>query len=195
MPSRGAPAFDGGDAIGGGDGAPSCHTRPSRSPKVQDEAIGADAPVLDHLGLRFKVFVEGEEGVVDHVAVVAADIGGGPDGIEVLEVGMGHDPQHRLGAGGRGKGSGGGDGGRQAQASSHGGTPVTMAGALDTISAPTSISPRRRARQGPHGRAGQEKKRRASDSAPEGNGAAASSIHDSTSRCTTAACRSRSSMW
>src|SRR5262249_48088473 len=40
------------------------------------------------------LLVHGEQGVVDHVAVVAADVGGGPDRIDDLEVRV-HDRAQR----------------------------------------------------------------------------------------------------
>jgi hypothetical protein len=53
-------------------------------------------PLVDHLRLDLEVAVQREQRVVDHVAVVAHDVGGGPDRIEDLEIRMVDDAEGRL---------------------------------------------------------------------------------------------------
>jgi hypothetical protein len=49
--------------------------------------------VIDHLGFDLQLLVGAEEGVVHQVPVVARDVGGRPDGIQHLQVGLCHEPQ------------------------------------------------------------------------------------------------------
>ena len=58
--------------------------------------VGALGPALHHLRLDLAVFVGAKEGVVDHVAVVAAHVGGGPDRVQHCEVAVRHHAQHFL---------------------------------------------------------------------------------------------------
>ena len=81
-------------------GLPSCHSRPSRSVKRIALAVGRDVVLLDHLRLDRALLVLREQRVIDHVAVVADDVGGGPDRIEDLQVRMHHRAQGRLGKAG-----------------------------------------------------------------------------------------------
>ena len=55
------------------------------------ELVVAHRPALDHLRLRLELGVEREQLVVDQVAVVAHDVGGGPHRIDNLEIRMHHD--------------------------------------------------------------------------------------------------------
>ena len=50
------------------------------------ELVVAERPGIDHLRLRLEVLVEREQRVVDHVAVVARDVGRGPDRIEAAQI-------------------------------------------------------------------------------------------------------------
>jgi hypothetical protein len=59
-------------------------------------AVGRGLPLVDHLRLGLEVLVHRKQRVVDHVAVIAADIGGGPDRIDVLQVGVRNDAQGRA---------------------------------------------------------------------------------------------------
>jgi hypothetical protein len=59
------------------------------------ELVVAHRPALDHLRTRLELGVKREERVVDHVAVIADDVGGGPDRIDDLEIRV-HDGLQRL---------------------------------------------------------------------------------------------------
>ena len=81
-------------------GWPSCQARPSRSVKVW-VSLSADTSYLSTIcGLISPFASVAEQRVVDHVAVVADDVGGGPDRIEDLEVRVHHGPQRLLRVGG-----------------------------------------------------------------------------------------------
>jgi hypothetical protein len=60
------------------------------------ELVAAHAPFVDHLRLDLQLFVEREQRVVDHHAVVGADERRGPDGIDDLEVGVERHFQRRF---------------------------------------------------------------------------------------------------
>ncbi len=62
-------------------------------PQALVRALG---PALDHLRLDLAVGVGAEQGVVDHVAVVADHVLRGPDGVEDGQVGVRHHLQHLL---------------------------------------------------------------------------------------------------
>ena len=62
----------------------------------RDELVLRNLPALRHLRPDLALLVGGEQGVVDHVAVVARDVGRGPDRIEDLQVRVHHDLQRRL---------------------------------------------------------------------------------------------------
>src|SRR4051794_10282227 len=64
--------------------------QPVAQGELVSELVGAFVVFLDHLRLDLALAVHGEERVVDHVAVVAGDVGSGPDRVDDLEVGM-HD--------------------------------------------------------------------------------------------------------
>ena len=59
------------------------------------QAVVAGRPAVDHLRLDLELLVHGEQRVVEHVAVIARDVGAAPDRIEHLHVGM-HDDAQRL---------------------------------------------------------------------------------------------------
>ena len=86
-------------------GVPSCHSSPSRSLKVQVSPSSLDTPGVDHLRLDLELLVHGEQRVVEHVAVIAHDVGAAPDRIEHLEIGM-HDDLEGLRRGERRCGNG-----------------------------------------------------------------------------------------
>src|SRR3546814_15977916 len=50
-----------------------------------------------HLRLRLQILVEREQRVVDHIAVVAGDIGRRPDRVDVLEIGVRNDLEGGFG--------------------------------------------------------------------------------------------------
>ena len=52
------------------------------------QGVVAHLPGVHHLRPDFQVFVQGEQHVVDHVTVVAGDVGGGPDGVDDLQIGV-----------------------------------------------------------------------------------------------------------
>jgi hypothetical protein len=71
------------------------------------ELVGRDLPLVDHLRLDLELVVEGEQRVVDHVAVMGGNQRGGPDRIDDLEIRMQRDLERSLRVGGRRKRSGG----------------------------------------------------------------------------------------
>ena len=60
------------------------------------ELVVGGRPLVDHLRLDLEVAVQREQRVVDHVAVVAHDVGRRPDRIEDLQIGVIDHPQGRL---------------------------------------------------------------------------------------------------
>src|SRR5262249_30572116 len=66
------------------------------------EPVGRNCGVVDHLRPDLAVRVGGEQGVVDHVAMVADNVRAAPDRIEDLEIRVHDDAQHRLGPNGSG---------------------------------------------------------------------------------------------
>ena len=91
-----APADQRGGAVVGGDRLAVMEAQAVAQHEGVSLAVGRGLPLVDHLRLGLEVFVHREQRVVDHVAVVAADVGGGPDRIDVLQVGMRDDAQHRA---------------------------------------------------------------------------------------------------
>src|SRR5205823_8106784 len=84
------------------------------------------------LRLQLEVLVQREQGVEDHVAVVARDVRRGPDRIEDLEVGVGHEAQRaalllrvHVRRGGGGGGERGGAREERAAAERHGWPPLS----------------------------------------------------------------------
>ena len=77
--------------------------RQDRLPVVPSEAVAQRERVLhavrrhggpiDHLRFDLKVLVRAEERVVHKIAVVARDVGGRPDGIEDLQIGLRHEAE------------------------------------------------------------------------------------------------------
>ena len=92
----GAPALDRGDAVLGRDRLAVVPEEAVAQREGVGELVRALGVSLDHLRLDLALLVHREEGVVDHVAVVAGDVGRGPDRIDDLEVRMHHDLQRRL---------------------------------------------------------------------------------------------------
>src|SRR5262249_31661689 len=60
------------------------------------ELVGADLVLVHHLRPDLTLRVHSEERVVDHVAMVPRDVGGGPDRIHNLEVRMHDHSEGRL---------------------------------------------------------------------------------------------------
>jgi len=56
-------------------------------------AVRRHRNAIDHLGLDLLLLVRAEKGVVHKVAVVARNVGGRPDGIQGLQVGLRHEPE------------------------------------------------------------------------------------------------------
>jgi len=56
-------------------------------------AVRRHRNAIDHLGLYLLLLVRAEKGVVHKVAVVARNVGGRPDGIQGLQVGLRHEPE------------------------------------------------------------------------------------------------------
>ena len=93
-----APAADRGDHVVTGDRLAVVPQQAATQLEGVEAVVGADGPGVDHLGLDLPFLVGAEQRVVDHVAVVAAHVGGCPDRVEHGEVRVRHDPQHvRLG--------------------------------------------------------------------------------------------------
>jgi hypothetical protein len=91
-----AEALDRGDDVGRGDRRAIGPSEAVAQLEGPGELVVAHCPALDHLRLGLELLVEREQRVVDQVAVVAHDVGGGPDRIEDLEIRMHHDLE-RLG--------------------------------------------------------------------------------------------------
>ena len=77
-------------------GLPSCQSEPVAQREGVGQLVRRLVVFLDHLRLDLALLVHREERVVDHVAVVAGDVGRGPDRIDDLEVRMHDDAQRRL---------------------------------------------------------------------------------------------------
>ena len=92
----GGPALDGGDAVLGRDGSAVVPGEAVAQREGVGELVGRDLVLVDHLRLDLAVRVGGKQRVVDHVAVVADDVGRGPDRIDDLEVRVHHGPQRLL---------------------------------------------------------------------------------------------------
>ena len=106
------PAFDRGDAVGRAHRRAVVELQAVAQREGVGQAVGADLVLVDHLRLDVELRVGREQHVVDHVAMVAGDVGRGPDRVEAAQVGLGHELQdlalreHRAGedhAGGQGK--------------------------------------------------------------------------------------------
>ena len=91
------PALERGHDVLAVTGVPSWNSSPSRRVKVQVSLSSEVVHLSTICGLICEIAVEREQRVVDHVAVVADDVGRGPDRIEDLEIGMVDDPERRLG--------------------------------------------------------------------------------------------------
>ena len=89
------PPLDRGDAVLGGDRLAVVEFQAVAQGEGVGELVAAHGPGVDHLRLDSEPAVDGEQRVVDHVAVVAHDVGGGPHRVEDLHVGM-HDDLQRL---------------------------------------------------------------------------------------------------
>ena len=90
------PTLDGGDAVVGGYRAPVVPIEPLAELDGVGLAVLAHGGGLRHLRMDLELLVRGEEGVPDHVAVVAADVGRRPDRVDVLEVRVDHRLETRC---------------------------------------------------------------------------------------------------
>ena len=86
-----------GSDVGRGDRRAVVPLEPVAQLEGPGELVVAHRPALDHLRLRLELGVEREQRVVDQVAVVADDVGGGPDRIEDLQIRMHARPCSVLG--------------------------------------------------------------------------------------------------
>src|ERR1700732_3269419 len=68
-------------------GVPSCHFQTVAQSEGVGELVIADFPV-GHLRLDLEVGVFRQQRVIDHVAVIAGDVGGGEAGIDHAQIGM-----------------------------------------------------------------------------------------------------------
>ena len=85
----GAPALDRGDAVLGGDGRPVMPFEAVAQREGPGQLVGRGLVLVDHLRLDARIGILGEQGVIDHVAVVSGDEGGRPDRVQDLQIGMG----------------------------------------------------------------------------------------------------------
>ena len=90
------PALKGGHDVLGRDGRAVMEFEPVAQGEGPGELVVGGRPLVDHLGLDLEVAVGREQRVVDHVAVVAHDVGRRPDRIEDLQVGVIDHAQGRL---------------------------------------------------------------------------------------------------
>jgi hypothetical protein len=109
------PAADGGDAVARQHAFPIVPQQPLAQREVPQAAFVLDGVAIDHLRRRLEIGVHAVERVEDHVAVVAADVAGGGDGIERHQVLLRREFQRRrrlradrCGAGEPGRHAGGG---------------------------------------------------------------------------------------
>ena len=90
------PALDRGDAVLGRDRRTVVPGQSVAQRERIGELVRRNVVLVDHLRLDLALLVHREERVVDHVAVIAGDVGGGPDRVDDLEVGMHHHLQGGL---------------------------------------------------------------------------------------------------
>ena len=96
-----APALDRGDRVLGRDGLAVVPQQAVAQREGVGQVVVADLVAVDHLRLDLEILVQREQRIVDHIAVVAADIGRGPDRIDDLQIGMHHHAQRVLLSAGR----------------------------------------------------------------------------------------------
>jgi hypothetical protein len=87
------PALDRGDAIGAAHRAAVMKAEPVAQFELISELIRRDAVIADHLRMRREFGVDREQVVEHAIAVVAGDVGGGPDRIENAQVGLRDEAQ------------------------------------------------------------------------------------------------------
>jgi hypothetical protein len=90
------PALQRGDDVGARDRRAVVPFQPVAQSEGPGQLVVAQRPLVDHLRLDLAGGIGREQRIVDHVAVIARDVGGGPDRVEDLEIRMRHDPQRRL---------------------------------------------------------------------------------------------------
>ena len=88
LPVFAAPALQRGDDVFGRDRLAVVPRKAVAQREGVLQGVVAHLPGVHHLRLDVQVLVQGEQHVVDHVTVVAGDVGGGPDGVNDLEVGV-----------------------------------------------------------------------------------------------------------
>src|SRR5262249_33079403 len=120
----GPPALDRRDAVLGGDGLPVVELEPVAKRERILHVVLAHGVLVHHLRLKLQASVESEQRVVDHVPVVARDVGRRPDRVEDLEVGMGDEAERaalflRVDVGGGERYGGRGGATRQETTSTH----------------------------------------------------------------------------
>ena len=118
-----APAGDGGGGVTGEDALAVMEFEAGAEGEFPGFAVVFDNVAFDHLRADAVVVVLAVKGVEHHEAVVAGLVGGGDDGVDDGEVGIGDEAQRLGGLGvadaGRGEGGGGGEQG----AAAHGRVP------------------------------------------------------------------------
>src|SRR6185295_9660943 len=80
------PALDRGNAILGGYRLAIVPLQSVAQGEAIGEPVGRNLRAVDHLWPDLAVRISGEQSVVDHVAVVAHDVGAAPDRIDDLEI-------------------------------------------------------------------------------------------------------------
>jgi hypothetical protein len=91
-----APAFERGDDVLARHRRAVVELEPGAQLEVVNLLVRRHLPRVDHLRLDPALLVGAEQRVVDHVAVVAAHVGGRPDRVEDRQVGVRHDGQYVL---------------------------------------------------------------------------------------------------
>ena len=87
------PALDRGHAVGSGDRLAVVPFQAVTQREGPQHLVGRDLVLVDHLRLDGVVLVDREQRVVDHVAVVAGDVGRRPDRVEDRQVAVLHELQ------------------------------------------------------------------------------------------------------
>jgi hypothetical protein len=74
---------------------------PDERRRLEDAAVDLS---VDHLRPDLKILIEGKKRVINHIAVVTADVRCGPPRIEDLQVRMHHSTKHLFVVGHHGRG-------------------------------------------------------------------------------------------
>ena len=86
----GGPALDRRDAVLGGDRLAVMPGQATAQRQRVGELVCRNLVIGHHLWFDLTLRVSGKQGVVDHVAVVADDVGGGPDWVQDLHIRVHH---------------------------------------------------------------------------------------------------------